>query len=155
MPILQLTEEPDASEDDRSAVSQGLRDFDHRYMPRSDSQPLTLFLRDESGAILGGLLASTRWHWLLVDKLWVTDERRGRGHGSALLERAEVIARSRGCRHAALDTTEFQARRFYEEVGYIVFGVLDDCPPGSRTYWLRKSLNSVDSRARSGSIESA
>ncbi|MGO9465962.1 MAG: GNAT family N-acetyltransferase [Isosphaeraceae bacterium] len=60
-------------------------------MPRSAPEPLRLFLRDEFGTIQGGLLASTRWHWLLIDVLWVTDEHRGQGFGSALLERAETI----------------------------------------------------------------
>ena len=142
MSILRLTEETNASEDDCSVVSKGLIEFNHRHMPRSEASPLTIFLRDDSGAIHGGLLAPTRWHWLLVDKLWVSDQYRGQGHGSALLNRAEAIARSRGCRNAALDTTEFQARRFYEKLGYVVFGQLDDCPPGSRTYWLSKSLES-------------
>jgi GNAT superfamily N-acetyltransferase len=140
MSLLQLTEEPDADEDDCAAIVQGLRDFNHRYMPRSAPEPLRLFLRDEFGAIQGGLLASTRWHWLLIDVLWVTDEHRGQGFGSALLERAEIIARSRGCRAALLDTREFQAQQFYERAGYRVFGELSDYPPGWRAYWMHKSL---------------
>jgi GNAT superfamily N-acetyltransferase len=109
-------------------------------MPRSTPDPLRLFVRDEFGAIQGGLLASTRWHWLLIDVLWVADEHRGQGFGSALLERAEIIARSRGCRAAILDTREFQARQFYERAAYRVFGELSDYPPGWRAYWMHKSL---------------
>lgn len=140
MSTLYITEEPEAADADCSVVVQGLRDFNHRYMPRSDAEPLTLLLRNESGVVRGGLLASTRWHWLLIDVLWIADEHRGRGHGRALLERAETLAQSHGCGRAALDTTEFQSRRFYERAGYHVFGELDDYPPGSRTYWMQKSL---------------
>ena len=134
MSNLKLTEEPDASENDRSVVSVGLLEFNHRHMPKSEQQPLNLFLRDDSGVIRGGLLATTRWHWLLVDKLWIADEHRGQGHGRTLLIQAESIAKTRGCQFAALDTTDFQACGFYEKLGYQVFGELDDCPPSSRTF---------------------
>jgi GNAT superfamily N-acetyltransferase len=140
MSSLHLAEEPDASEADRTAVRKGLSDFNHRHMPRSDPVSLTLLLRDESGTVHGGLLATTRWHWLVIETVWVSDDYRGRGHGFRLLERAEVLARSRGCRRSALETTDFQSRSFYERAGYRVCGELGDYPPGSRTYWMEKEL---------------
>lgn len=81
MSTFSITEELNATEADHSVVVQGLRDFNHRHMPRSDAEPLTLLLRNSSGAISGGLLASTRWHWLLIDILWIADEHRGQGFG--------------------------------------------------------------------------
>src|SRR5262249_11927681 len=126
MSSLRLSEEPGAGEEDCAAIVRGLRDYNERYMARSVPEPIRLFLRDESGAIRGGLLASTRWHWLLIDVLWVADEHRGKGLGSSLLERAEGVARGRGCRAAMLDTREFQARPFYERAGYRVFGEVED-----------------------------
>jgi ribosomal protein S18 acetylase RimI-like enzyme len=72
--------------------------------------------------------------------LWVADKYRSRGFGRDLLEKAEIVSSSRGCRLAVLDTTEFQACRFYERAGYHVIGELNDYPPGSRTYSMRKSL---------------
>jgi GNAT superfamily N-acetyltransferase len=117
MSTFSVTEELDVTEADRSVVAEGLRDFNHRHMPRSDAEPLTLLLCDSTGAISGGLLASTRRHWLLIDVLWVADKYRSRGFGRDLVEKAEIVSSSRGCRLAVLDTTEFQARRFYEGAG--------------------------------------
>jgi hypothetical protein len=37
-----------------------------------------------------------------------------------------------------LDTFEYQARPFYEKLGYDVFGTLDGYPPGYRQYHLAK-----------------
>jgi hypothetical protein len=53
---------------------------------------------------------------------------------------AEAEAVQRGCRAVALDTFSFQARGFYERLGYSVFGVLNDCPPGHSRFYLTKRL---------------
>ena len=39
-----------------------------------------------------------------------------------------------------LDTFSFQARRFYEKLGYVVFGELPDYPAGHSRYFLQKRL---------------
>ena len=63
-------------------------------------------------------------------------------HGvrTKLLTAAEDLARARGCVGASLDTFEYQARPFYEKLGYELFGTLDGYPPGYRQFYLRKNL---------------
>ena len=58
---------------------------------------------------------------------------------------AEREAVNRGCHGAWLDTFEFQARGFYEKLGYEVFGSLDDNPRGSRRFFLRRRLEDAAS----------
>ena len=57
-----------------------------------------------------------------------------------MMKLAEEEAIRRGCVGAWLDTHSFQARPFYEKLGYTVFGVLENFPPGHTRYYLRKSL---------------
>jgi GNAT superfamily N-acetyltransferase len=57
--------------------------------------------------------------------LWVAEAARGAGHGRRLMEDAEAYARSRGAVGATVETHSFQARPFYERLGYQVFGTLD------------------------------
>jgi GNAT superfamily N-acetyltransferase len=102
---------------------------------------LQVFLRDERAAIVGGLLGHIRWRWAYVAKLWVADELRGRGHGAALMNAAEADARAKGCLGIYLDTFEYQARPFYEKLGYALFGTLEGYPPGSRQFFLAKRLS--------------
>jgi GNAT superfamily N-acetyltransferase len=123
----------------RELVLAGLRGFNRRHAAPPNFAPLTLSAR--AGAeLVGGLVGETGWEWLHVDLLWVDDAHRGRGIGRRLLHAAEAEAAQRGCRHAYLDTFDFQARPFYERLGYTVFGALDDYPPGHTRYYLRKRL---------------
>ena len=132
--------EPDASPADVAAVEAGLRAFNVGYIGPPGEEPVRIFLRDRDGRAVGGLLGHIKWRWLYVAKLWVDAAHRGRGEGAALLTAAETHARARGCIGASLDTFEYQARPFYEKLGYIVFGTLEDYPPGYRQYHLAKRL---------------
>jgi GNAT superfamily N-acetyltransferase len=64
----------------------------------------------------------------------------GTGLGRQMLLQAEQEAIARGCRGAWLDTYSFQARRFHERLGYAVFGILNDYPPGQKRIFLHKVL---------------
>ena len=127
------------SPDDEATVIRGLLSFNENWIGPSNEKPVKLVARD-NGGIVGGLIGHTRWSWLYVAKLWVDERARGRGVGTKLLNAAEEIARSRGCTDASLDTFEYQARPFYEKLGYQLFGTLDGYPPGYRQFYLRKSL---------------
>lgn len=127
------------SADDEATVIRGLLAFNENWIGPSNEQPVKLVARDDNG-IVGGLLGHTRWDWLYVAKLWVHERGRKRGVGTQLLKHAEDIARSRGCIGASLDTFEYQARPFYEKLGYKLFGTLDGYPPGYRQFYLRKKL---------------
>jgi GNAT superfamily N-acetyltransferase len=135
-----ISVEPDARAEDVRAVEAGLRAFNVAHIGDPAEEPVRVFLRDERGAVVGGLLGHIKWRWLYVSKLWVSEAHRGEGRGRALLAAAEAHARSRGCTGAYLDTFEYQARPFYEKLGYELFGTLEGYPPGYRQYHLAKRL---------------
>lgn len=101
-------------------------------------EPLDRVVVNGHGEILGGLMAETYWGWLELDQLWLDEGIRGRGYGRQLVLAAERDARQRGCTRALVSTYSFQARGFYERLGYMVIGQLDDYPPGHTFFWLRK-----------------
>ena len=125
---------------DEAAVVRGLLHFNEVRLGPANDQPVRFVVRDGAGTVVGGLLGHTRWGWLYVAKLWVDERARGQGLGTQLLAAAEDLARSRGCTDASLDTFEYQARPFYEKLGYSLFGTLEGFPPGYRQYFLRKRL---------------
>jgi ribosomal protein S18 acetylase RimI-like enzyme len=135
-----------ASENLRKAVHQRIRDYNdsrsehHRMARTTGVKKLDIFVHDGEGRLRGGLVASTYWGWLEVEDLWLDEGLRGQGYGRRLVAMAEEEARARGCQWSWLRTFGFQARGFYERLGYRVVGVLEDYPPGDALYWLRKDL---------------
>ncbi|KLD63926.1 GNAT family N-acetyltransferase [Dyella japonica] len=133
---LHAVDAPDAA--DREAIAAPLRAYNLSKVPTLDIQPLVIALRDAQGRTIGGLWGETALDWLHIDLLGIPESMRGQDVGTALLLRAEEIARERGCVGAWLDTFAFQARGFYEKLGYSVFGEIPDHPVGGARYFLRK-----------------
>lgn len=102
--------------------------------------PIGFFLRSGRGEWLGGLLGNIWGGWLHVTHLWMAAPVRRCGNGTRLLHAAEEYAIERGCFAATLETASFEARPFYEKLGYEVFATLEDYPPGHTKYYLRKQL---------------
>lgn len=103
-------------------------------------RPLVLEVRDDTGAVIGGLWGYTSYGWLFTELFVLPASLRGQGLGRDLLRTAETEARARGCHSAWLDTFEFQARAFYEKFGYACFGELPDYPHGHSRFFMQKSL---------------
>lgn len=100
--------------------------------------------RDGAQETAAGLIASTSYGWLLIGALWVRPHLRRAGLGAAMMAAAEAEGRARACHGAWLDTSSDDARRFYERLGYSVFGSLRNGPgrpPEAHARWfLRKDL---------------
>ena len=139
-PEIVLTDAPDAAA--RNAVLRALIAYsENRSFERMDARPVVVLVRNaDSGEVVGGLWGRTAWGWLHMDTLFVPDGLRGAGLGTKLVRCAEEEARRRGCRGAWLDTFSFQARGFYERLGYRVFGTIEDCPPGHCRHFMQKAL---------------
>lgn len=106
----------------------------------ADYRPLIVALDDTNGRAAGGLWGRTAYGWLFVRLLFIPEALRGQGIGSRIVSLAEDEARSRGCHSVWLDTFEFQARGFYERLGYTCFAQLDDYPPGFSRFFMKKTL---------------
>src|SRR5262249_22969157 len=127
---------------DLDAVERGLVDHANDVgVEARNARSLTLLARDDAGQLVGGLVGNTVWGWLQVKQLWVASSLRGQGHGMRLLLAAEDEAQRRGCHHALLDTFDFQARGFYERLGYSVFGSVADFPRRHERFFMAKALD--------------
>jgi GNAT superfamily N-acetyltransferase len=126
----------------REAIVGPLIEFNNARASQPENyRSLVIILSNpDTGGILGGLWGATNFAHLHVDLLFVPEELRGTGLGRKMLLQAEREAITRGCRGAWLDTYSFQARGFYERLGYTVFGILNDYPPGQHRVFLYKEL---------------
>jgi len=140
MQTVRIEFEPFLNEAARQFIVNGVDGYNIVTTSLPDYFPVNFVLRGERGDALGGVLGQLWGGWLQVSHLWVAEAARGVGHGTRLLENAEAYARSRSAVGATLETFSFQARPFYERLGYQVFGTLDGYPPGHIKFFLRKAL---------------
>ena len=129
----------------REVLSSRLGRFNSERAGPGEWRPIAAVLHDDAGDPVGGLLGTTSYGWLFVEMLFVPDAMRGRGVGTQIMRGVEAEAAARGCRGAWLDTFEFQARGFYERLGYSVFAQLDDYPAGFSRFFMRKSWRPIGS----------
>ena len=142
---LALTDQ--AEESTRQAILEPLIEYNDSQVGPSQGQPLVITVNDNGGKIVGGLWGYTAYGWLFTQLLAVPANARGKGLGTRLMTAAESEAIARGCKGAWLDTFEFQARKFYERIGYQCFAELPDFPPGYSRFFLRKALAATSSEA--------
>lgn len=132
----------DTAPDDRDAVLAVLRAYNEAQTGRVRGTDFAVLLRDpETDAVVGGLYGEESYGWAFIRYLVVPENLRGLGLGSRLIEEAEEIARKRGFVGVWLDTYEFQARPFYEKLGYTVFGELEGGSGAHGQYFLKKRFS--------------
>lgn len=135
-----LTVTSEESEPLREALIAPLRAYNREKAGPSQYEPLVVVLRDDAGEPQGGAWGYTAYGWLFIQLMVVPEAARGQGWGRRVMALAEATALARGCHDAWLDTHEFQARGFYEALGYECFGQLPDYPPPFSRFFFRKRL---------------
>ncbi|MGV8833103.1 MAG: GNAT family N-acetyltransferase [Devosia sp.] len=129
------------SEADRDVIRDGLV----AYNAAALGQPwhrgsFAVVLKGDDGQTVGGLWGAIFFDWLLLELLYIPETLRGQNLGSQLMAKAEAHARAEGLTGVWLDTFSFQAKPFYEKLGYGVVGEIADLPPGASRYFMSKRL---------------
>jgi GNAT superfamily N-acetyltransferase len=131
-----------STSEERELLDNKLVEFNRKKVPFEQNEDwivLSYALKDETGQVTAGINAMLYcWNILYVDILYVEDAHRGKGYGKLLLNQAESEARQLGGYMSHLDTFDWQAKEFYEHLGYEVFGILENCPRGHNRYYMKK-----------------
>lgn len=117
-----------------------IRSYNRSKREVAESEPLNLYVEDDSGELLAGLVAETFGNWLEIEYLFVKEELRGQGIGSQLLQQAESEAKKRNCRFAFVNTYQFQAPAFYQKHGYKEVFTMKDYPYTGQRHYYQKDL---------------
>lgn len=108
--------------------------------PVQDGVPCNFFAFEEN-KLIGGAVGSVAYNWYSLELLHVLTDYREKGIASELMKAIEVYAKEYNLTGVKLETWDFQARDFYEKVGFTVYAELEDCPPGTKLYFLKKRIS--------------
>lgn len=98
------------------------------------------FSVDVNGYLAGGASGKIEFGWYHLDQLWLDVNYRMSGIGSEIIKKIEQLARDKNCFGIKTETWSFQAKGFYEKNGFLVYAQLEDFPPGSTEYHLKKLI---------------
>jgi len=100
----------------------------------------SILLRDKENSVKGTVIVSFLWNGMHIDSLWIDESLRNQGWGSKLMKLVEDEAVKRGCAIVYTDTFTWQAPKFYEKLGYEIYGKLEDFPEENTLYYFVKKL---------------
>ena len=121
-------------------IGELVRSYNRSKREAAESESLNLYIEDEHGRLLAGLVAETFGNWLEIEYLFVKEDLRGQGIGSQLLQRAESEAKKRNCCFAFVNTYQFQAPAFYQKHDYQEVFTLKDYPCTGQRHYYQKDL---------------
>ena len=121
-------------------IGELVRSYNRSKREAAESEPLNLYVEDDSGELLAGLVAETFGNWLEIEYLFVKEELRGQGIGSQLLQQVESEAKKRNCRYVFVNTYQFQAPAFYQKHDYQEVFTLKDYPCTGQRHYYQKDL---------------
>lgn len=127
------------SPSDNDIVREGLIKCYEAQFGERDKE-LSIFLKNDSGNIFGGIQAFMDTESIYIDALWVEENLRKQGYGSKLLAAAEREAIANKCMYSLVDTWDFQAEEFYLRNGYERISEIKSYWRGHSKLFLRKKL---------------
>ncbi|HRE60790.1 MAG TPA: GNAT family N-acetyltransferase [Micropepsaceae bacterium] len=116
-----------------------LLDAYNRKFEKYDNSEFVISLRDGAGKVRGGFYVVCYYDAAFIKWVAIDEAFRGAGLGRELMAAAEKEARKRGAKMIWLDTFSYQARPFYEKLGFRTFGTLKYPRKGlSRAFMVKK-----------------
>jgi N-acetylglutamate synthase-like GNAT family acetyltransferase len=130
--------------DDKDGVQQaliaGIKVFNNAAVPNLNSHKIVAAIRDDTGTVVGGVVGALGGDSVYMEVVWNDDSVRGTGMGREMMLLVEAEAKRLGAREAWLYTMSFQAKPFYEKLGYTQFGELDWLDGKHKRHFMRKDL---------------
>lgn len=128
-------------------ILDGLEDFNMKFFNQQnaalDVNPFVIYAK-EGPKIIGGLngylFEGDLGAWAHIDYAWVDESRRGQGVGTQLFEQAEILARTKNCKHIQLFTWAYQAVDFYKKLGFECVGTIPKWIENYDAVFFRKKL---------------
>ena len=132
--------EDDAGDQVLHGLMDGMRAFNGAAVPGLKSYKIVAAIRDDDGALHGGVIGRMAGDSVYMEIVYNDDAVRGTGLGRETMKLVEDRARELGAREAWLYTMSFQAKPFYEKLGYRQFAELPWLDGKHARHFMRKDL---------------
>lgn len=119
---------------------QGLSEGAVQKKGLSSIKPFSIFIKDQSDQVRGGITGTHFYGSLYVDSLWLDSPLRHQGWGTKLMREAENLAREQGARFISLNTMDWEALPFYQKLGFSIEFTREGYEKDSKMFILRKNL---------------
>ncbi len=129
--------------DDIQILNGGIMEYAKQKKGMNQLDFFAFFIRDEEERIVGGCGGDNVYGCFFIGQLWVTEELRGKGYGTKLMESAEKLAKECGCNFMAVNTMDWEALDFYKKLGFYVEFERRGFDKNSIFYFLRKDLGGI------------
>ena len=135
-----LALETDDEDEVMQALMAGMKAFNGAAVPNLNSHKIVAAIRDDGGKVVGGVIGRLACDSVYMEVVYTDDSVRGTGLGREMMLLAEAEAKRLGAREAWLYTMSFQAKPFYEKLGYTQFGELNWLDGQHKRHFMRKDL---------------
>jgi GNAT superfamily N-acetyltransferase len=118
----------------------GVKRYNDDALPQMNKHTVTVTIRAEDGALLGGAVGRIAADSMYVEVVWTDDKVRGTGFGRQMMVLLEDAAKTRGASEIWLYTMSFQAKPFCEKLGYSQFAELPWNHGRMARHFMRKDI---------------
>ncbi len=115
---LLYTSHNDVPADEGSIIDAGLGASNEASAPLQNVVPLSCFVRESTGTVIGDIIGRTWGRCCELQQLWVNPDYRRNWIGRRLVQEFHERAENRGCKTFYLETFSFQAPSLYRSLGY-------------------------------------
>lgn len=138
--ILEILFESNPEQSDIQVLADGIKAYakEKKALPPWDY--FAFFIRDQDNNVVGGCDGNTLYGCLYIDQLWISETIRHAGWGTKLINAALDYGKKCGCTFANVDTMDWEARDFYQKLGFMIELERTGFHKNSVSYSLRKEL---------------
>ena len=132
--------EKDENDEVLKALMAGVKAFNGAAVPGLPSHKIVAAVRNENGKVVGGVIGRLAGDSVYMEVVYNDEAVRGTGIGREAMLTAEAEAKRLGATESWLYTMSFQAKPFYEKLGYRQFAELNWLGGTHKRHFMRKDL---------------
>jgi ribosomal protein S18 acetylase RimI-like enzyme len=122
------------------ALLKGLQQHAKQTIGKTSFEPFGFLTHDDQGVLTAGCTGVFMYGVSNIRLLWVNETERGKGLGKSLMEKAELFSKENNCRYITVETFNWQAKGFYEKMGYKAELSFNGYDNDSTFYFFRKKI---------------